>query len=36
MSYEADSFAEKYGLHKLTKKTKNAKITIQKVKGRHD
>ena len=36
MSYEADSFAEKYGLPKPTKKTKNANITIQKVKGRHD
>ena len=35
-SYESNSFLEKYGLHKPTKKTKNANITIQKVKGRHD
>ena len=35
-SYEADSFPEKYGLHKPTKNTKNANITIQKVKGRYN
>ena len=35
-SYEADSFPEKYGLQKPTKKTQNANITIQKVRGRHD
>ena len=36
MSYEANSFPEKYALYKPTKKTKNANIKIDKVKVRYD